>query len=136
MRRGSLNWARLVFSALVIALGVLLASETAKSLPSVARTYWPSGLIVWGIGLLIVRLRSREDLWAGTDYGTGLYVIRHRRRRPGVWLPGLILIVLGVFFLIANLDPTSGIWFGPLVVIALGVIWLISSFSPPPRKDF
>ena len=136
MRVRSLNWGRIVFSVLVITLGLVLASEAARSVPPVVRAYWPAVLIVWGIGLLMVRLRSREDLWAGMDYGTGLYVIRHRRRRPGLWLPGLILIVLGVLFLIANLDPTSGIWFGPLVLLALGVIWLISSFGPPPRKDF
>ncbi len=136
MRVRSFSWGRILFSVLVIALGLLLASESARRLPPIARTYWPVMLIVWGISLLIVRLRSREDLWAGMDYGTGLYVIRHRRRRPGLWLPGLILIVLGVLFLIANLDPTLGIWFGPLVLIGLGVIWLISSFGPPPRKDF
>lgn len=120
----------------MIGLGVVLAADQSRARPVIVQQYWPVVLMVWGAALLILRWRSREDLWAGTDYGTGLYVIRHRRRRPGRWLPGLILIVLGVFFQITNLDPASGVWFGPLVVIGLGAVSLLTSFGPPPRKDF
>jgi hypothetical protein len=120
----------------MIGLGVVLATDQARALPVVVRQYWPVGLIVWGAVMLILRWRSREDMWAGTDYGTGLYVIRHRRRRPGRWVPGLILIGLGVFFQIASLDPASGVWFGPLVVIGLGAVSLLTSFGSAPRKDF
>jgi hypothetical protein len=120
----------------MIGLGVVLAADRSQLLPAVVRQYWPVVLMAWGAAVLILRWRSREDMWAGTDYGTGLYVIRHRRRRPGQWLPGLILIALGAFFLITNLDPASGVWFGPLVVIGLGAVSLLTSFGPPPRKDF
>jgi hypothetical protein len=61
---------------------------------------------------------------------------RHRRRPPGQWIPGVVVMALGVFFQIANLDPLSGVWFGPLVVIGLGAVSLLTSFGAPPRKDF
>ncbi|HZY42540.1 MAG TPA: hypothetical protein VFF59_11145 [Anaerolineae bacterium] len=131
-----LRWGRAVFSVVMIGLGVVLATGQAQALPMVVRQYWPAVLIVWGAAMLILRWRSREDMWAGTDYGTGLYVIRHRRRRPGQWVPGVSMIGLGVFFQIANLDPTSGVWFGPLAVIGLGAVSLLTSFGSPPRKDF
>jgi hypothetical protein len=120
----------------MIGLGVVLAADQDRSLLVVVRQYWPVGLVVWGVALLILRWRSREDMWAGTDYGTGLYVIRHRRRRPGRWVPGVSVIGLGVFFQIANLDPASGVWFGPLVVMGLGTVSLLTSFGSLPRKDF
>jgi hypothetical protein len=118
----------------MIGLGVALATDQTKSLPFAIRQYWPVALLIWGVGLLLLRWRSREDMWAGTDYG--LYVIRHRRRPPGQWIPGVVVVALGVFFLVANLDPLSGVWFGPLIVIALGAVSLLTSFGSPPRKDF
>jgi len=120
----------------LIGLGIILATDQAQTLPAVVHQNWPVVLIVWGAAVLFLRWRSREDMWAGTDYGTGLYVIRHRRRRPGRWVPGVSVIAFGVFFLIAGLDPTSGVWFGPLVVIGLGAVSLLTSFGSPPRKDF
>jgi putative Mn2+ efflux pump MntP len=130
------RWGRLLFSLVMIGLGIVLASDQSQTLPVWVQQYWPVVLIVWGVALFVERLRSRVDMWAGTDYGTGLYVIRHRRRRPSQWLPALLLMALGGLFLATNLDPASSVWFGPLVLIALGVVWLISSFNPPPRKDF
>lgn len=120
----------------MIGVGAVLATDLAQALPPTVRQYWPVVLMVWGISLLVLRWRSREDMWAGTDYGTGLYVIRHRRRPPGQWIPGVVVLGLGVFFQIAKLDPLSGVWFGPLVVIGLGGVSLLTSFSAPPRKDF
>ena len=120
----------------MIGAGIVLATDQSKALPLSVRQYWPLALIVWGAGLLLLRWRSREDMWAGTDYGTGLYVIRHRRRPPGQWIPGVVVMGLGVFFQIANLDPLSGVWFGPLIVIGLGAVSLFTSFGAPPRKDF
>ncbi|MBI5563910.1 MAG: hypothetical protein HY870_03370 [Chloroflexi bacterium] len=131
-----IRWGRAAFSVLMIGLGVVLATDQAKSLPLTVRQYWPVALLIWGAGILLLRWRSREDMWAGTDYGTGLYVIRHRRRPPGQWIPGVVVMALGVFFQIANLDPLSGVWFGPLVVIGLGAVSLLTSFGAPPRKDF
>lgn len=131
-----IRWGRAAFSIVMIVLGVVLATDQAKSLPALLRQYWPAALLIWGVGLLVLRWRSREDMWAGTDYGTGLYVIRHRRRPPGQWIPGVVVLGLGVFFLVANLDPLSGVWFGPLAVIGLGAVSLATSFGAPPRKDF
>jgi len=131
-----LRLGRAAFSILMIGVGIVLATDQAKSLPLTVRQYWPVALLIWGAGLLLLRWRSREDMWAGTDYGTGLYVIRHRRRPPGQWIPGVVVMALGVFFQIANLDPLSGVWFGPLIVIGLGVVSLFTSFGAPPRKDF
>ena len=42
MRVRSLNWGRIVFSVLVITLGLVLASEAARSVPPVVRAYWPA----------------------------------------------------------------------------------------------
>jgi hypothetical protein len=124
----------LIFSLIVIGAGVALLID--KDLPVVIRRYWPLTLMVWGAASIVNQLRSREDSWAGTDYGTGLYVIRHRRRRRGWLLPGIGLILVGGFLLWATLDPASGITFGPLVLIGLGVIALLGSLTPPPSKDF
>jgi hypothetical protein len=123
-----------LFSLIIIGLGVVLQIDA--QLPAFVRRYWPIVLVAWGVWHIVDQARAREDLWAGTDYGTGLYVIRHRRRRHGWLLPGIALIAIGGFLLWANLDPTLGITFGPLVLIALGLIALISSLAPPPSKDF
>ncbi len=130
----SLRIGSIVFSLIVIGMGAALVID--KELPGFIRQYWPIGLAAWGLGNVISNLISREDSWAGTDYGTGLYVIRHRRRRPNLLLPGLALILIGGFFTWANLDVNSGITFGPFVVIGLGIIALINSFAPPPSRDF
>ncbi len=124
----------LIFSLIVIGVGVVLLID--KELPVVIRRYWPLMLIAWGVVSIVSQLRASEDSWAGTDYGTGLYVIRHRRRRRGRLLPGIGLILIGGFLLWASLDPALGITFGPLVLIGLGVIALLGSLTPPPSKDF
>jgi len=131
-----MRWPRLIWSVIIIVLGGLLTADQNRTLPALLWRYWPLLLVGWGVWLVVARLRSREDMWAGMDYGTGLYVIRHRRRRPRQWLPGVALIAIGAFFFITSLDPSLGIWFGPLAVIGVGGVSLVSSFSPPPKKDF
>ena len=131
-----LRWGSLIGGVLLITLGVLLLIDQARNLPAIVRQYWPVVLIVWGLWKWLDRFRAREDRWAGPDYGTGLYVIRRRRRQASGWLPGLFLIVLGGFLLWTTLDPLSGITFGPLVLIVLGVFQIWRGFRPPPRTDF
>ena len=131
-----LRWGSLIGGSLLVALGVWLLIDRAQALPLIVRQYWPLVLIAWGLWKWLVRLRVREDRWAGPDYGTGLYVIRRRRRQAGGWLPGLFLIVLGGFLLWTTLDPLSGFTFGPIVLIVLGVFQVWRGFRPPPRADF
>ncbi len=137
MRQRSIRWVKLIGGLGLIALGVGLLWLEAP--PLLVRQYWPVILIAWGLWTWLARYRVREDAWAGTDYGTGLYVIR-RRRRPlrgaRTWLPGFGLIVLGGLFLWANFNPASGIAIGPIVLIALGAFQVWRSFAPPPRSDF
>jgi len=106
-----LRWGTLIGGSLLVALGILLLIDQARALPAIMRQYWPVVLIAWGLWKWLDRFRAREDRWAGPDYGTGLYVIRRRRRQASGWLLGLLLIVLGVF----------QVWRG---------------FRPPPRTDF
>ncbi len=134
MQFRSLRWAQLISGLGLVALSAaVLFSQT---LPPVVRQSWPLVLIVWGLWKWIARYRVGEDAWAGTDYGTGLYVIRRRRRESSTWLPGLVLIVLGGVFLWANFDPTLDITIGPIVLLALGVWQMGRGFVPPPRSDF
>ena len=121
---------------LLMILGIWLAIDQARALPLIVQRYWPVVLILWGVWKLAERYRVKEDRWAGPDYGTGLYVIRRRRRQSGAWLPNVALIGLGGFFLWANFDGASGVTFGPFILIALGVIQVALSFTPPPRSDF
>jgi hypothetical protein len=130
------RWGSLAGGLFLVALGVVLIIDDGALLPPVVQRYWPLVLIVWGVWKWFVRYRVREDRWAGPDYGTGLYVIRSRRRQPRGWLPGLILIGLGGFFVWVNFNLNSGVLFGPLVLIALGVFQVWRSFRPPPRTDF
>jgi hypothetical protein len=132
----SLRWGPLVGGSLLVALGVLLLLDRAHTLPPIVRQYWPVVLIVWGLWKWLDRFRAREDRWAGPDYGTGLYVIRRRRRQASGWLPGLFLIVLGGFLLWTTLDPLSGFTLGPIALIVLGVFQVWRGFRPPPRTDF
>lgn len=132
----SLRWGSLVGGSLLAALGVLLLIDQAGLLPPIVRQYWPVVLILWGLWKWIVRFRAREDRWAGPDYGTGLYVIRRRRRQAGGWLPGLFLILLGGVLLWTTLNPIAGFSAGPIVLIALGVFQVWRGFRPPPRTDF
>ncbi len=131
LRRGPL-----IGGSLLVALGVLLLIDQARALPAIVRQYWPVVLIAWGLWKWLDRFRVREDRWAGPDYGTGLYVIRRRRRQAGGWLPGLFLIVLGGLLLWTTLDPLSGSVVGPIVLIALGAFQVWRGFRPPPRTDF
>ena len=131
-----LRWGSLIGGIALVTLGVLLLMDQAHTLPPIVVQYWPVVLIVWGLWKWLDRFRAREDRWAGPDYGTGLYVIRHRRRQASGWLPGLFLIVLGVFLLWTTLDPLSGITLGPIVLIVLGVFQIWRGFRPPPRTDF
>ena len=120
----------------LIALGLLLLIDQGQALPTWLRQYWPIVLVAWGVWKWVARYRVREDRWAGPDYGTGLYVIRSRRRQPRGWLPGLFLILLGGLLLWTTLNPSSGITVGPIVLIALGVFQIGRSFRAPPRTDF
>lgn len=131
-----LRWGTLIGGSLLVALGVLLLLDQAHALPAIVWQYWPVVLIAWGLWKWLQQLRAREDRWAGPDYGTGLYVIRRRRRQASGWLPGLFLIVLGGFLLWTTLDPLSGFSFGPIVLIVLGVFQVWRGFRPPPRTDF
>ena len=136
MRR-SINWIKLVGGLSLIALGAVLL--LVESLPAAVREYWPVVFIVWGLWKWVARYSAKEDAWAGTDYGTGLYVIRRRRRTlrgPRAWLPGFILMVLGGALLWANLDPAGNFAYGPILLIALGGFQVWRSFAPPPRSDF
>jgi hypothetical protein len=132
----SLQPGSLIGGSLLVALGVLLLIDRAGALPLIVQQYWPVVLIVWGLWKWFVRLRAREDRWAGPDYGTGLYVIRRRRRQAGGWLPGLFLIVLGAVLLWTTLDPLSEFRLGPIVLIVLGGYQVWRGFRPPPRTDF
>ena len=106
-----LRWGPLIGGSLLVALGVLLLIDQAHALPAIVWQYWPVVLIAWGLWKWLQQLRAREDRWAGPDYGTGLYVIRRRRRQASGWLPGLFLILLGGFLLWTTLDPLSGFTF-------------------------
>ena len=101
MSSRSLRWGSLIGGSLLVALGVLLLIDQAHALPAVVWRYWPVVLIAWGLWKWLERFRVREDRWAGPDYGTGLYVIRRRRRQASGWLPGLFLIVLGGVLLLS-----------------------------------
>jgi hypothetical protein len=127
MQRRPLDWGALISSLALIALGAILLIDQARTLPEVIRTYWPIWPIVWGLWILFRRFRTQEDQWAGTDYGTGLYVIRHRRRRQSNSWIGLGLLLIGAFFMWANLNPAAGIIFGPIVLIVLGALLLLRS---------
>ena len=131
-----LRWGTLIGGSLLMALGVLLLIDEARALPMIVHQYWPVVLIAWGLWKWLDRFRVREDRWAGPDYGTGLYVIRRRRRQASGWLPGLFLILLGVFLLWVTLDPLSGFNLAPIVLIVLGVFQVWRGFRPPPRTDF
>ena len=132
----SLRWGPLIGGSLLVALGTLLLIDQAGALPAIVRQYWPVVLIAWGLWKWLDRFRAREDRWAGPDYGTGLYVIRSRRRQASGWLPGLLLIVLGGVLLWTTLDVPSGFTFSPIVLIVLGVFQVWRGFRPPPRTDF
>ncbi len=131
-----LRWGPLIGGSLLVALGILLLIDQARALPALVRQYWPVVLIAWGLWKWLDRFRAREDRWAGPDYGTGLYVIRRRRRQASGWLPGLFLIVLGGLLLWTTLDASAGFTFGPIVLIVLGVFQVWRGFRPPPRTDF
>ena len=131
-----MRWGSLIGGSLLVALGILLLIDQTRALPLFVREYWPVVLIAWGLWKWLERLRAREDRWAGPDHGTGLYVIRRRRRQASGWLPGLFLIALGGFLLWTTLDPLSGITLGPIVLIVLGVFQIWRGFRPPPRTDF
>ncbi len=131
-----MRWGPLVGGSLLVAVGVLLLLDQADALPLCMVQYWPVLLIGWGLWKWIDRFRVREDRWAGPDYGTGLYVIRRRRRQAGGWLPGLCLILLGSFLLWTTLNPLSGITIGPFTLIGLGAFQVWRGFRPPPRTDF
>jgi hypothetical protein len=131
-----LRWGTLLGGSLLVALGMLLLLDQAHALPAFIGQSWPVILIAWGLWKWVQRLRAREDRWAGPDYGTGLYVIRRRRRQASGWLPGLFLIVLGGLLLWTSLDPLAAVSFSPIVLIALGGFQVVRGFRPPPRTDF
>ena len=128
MQRRSLRWDTLIGSLILIGLGVALLIDQSETLPEAVHRYWPVVLIVWGGLNLIGQFRILEDRWAGTDYGTGLYVIRHRRQQRASWWIAIIQLSVGGFFLWANLTPSAEITIGPIVVLILGVIFVLRSF--------
>jgi hypothetical protein len=126
IQRRSMGWGSLLGGLGLIVLGLLLLIDQADHfLPEIIQRYWAVLLIAAGAWNLIARVRFREDAWAGLDYGTGLYVIRHRRQgRPGVWI-ALVLMLVGGFLLWASLTPTSGVTVGPIMAIILGVLFIV-----------
>lgn len=126
IQRRSIGWGSLLGGLGLMLLGLLLLINQADHfLPEVIERYWAGLLIVAGMWSLIARARFKEDAWAGLDYGTGLYVIRHRRQgRPGVWV-ALILLIVGGFLLWASLTPDSGVTVGPIIVMILGLIFIV-----------
>lgn len=129
IRRRSISWGSLLGGLGLLLLGLtVLIDQTDHFLPEVVQRYWAVLLVAAGVWNLIARLRLREDAWAGMDYGTGLYVIRHRRQgRSGLWAM-IVLLVLGAFLLWASVTPDSNVTAGPLLVMALGVIFILRSF--------
>ena len=129
IRRRSISWGSLLGGLGLLLLGLtVLIDQTDHFLPEVVQRYWAVLLVAAGVWNLIARLRLREDAWAGLDYGTGLYVIRHRRQgRSGLWAM-IVLLVLGTFLLWASVTPDSNVTAGPLLVMALGVIFILRSF--------
>lgn len=128
IRRRSISWGSLLGGLGLLLLGLtVLIDQTDHFLPEVVQRYWAVLLVAAGVWNLIARLRLREDAWAGLDYGTGLYVIRHRRQgRSGLWAM-IVLLVLGAFLLWASVTPDSNVTAGPLLVMALGVIFILRS---------
>ena len=128
IRRRSISWGSLLGGLGLLLLGLtMLIDQTNHFLPEVVQRYWAVLLVAAGVWNLIARLRLREDAWAGLDYGTGLYVIRHRRQgRSGLWAV-IALLVLGAFLLWASVTPDSNVTAGPLLVMALGVIFILRS---------
>ncbi|HET7375308.1 MAG TPA: hypothetical protein VFK30_01295 [Anaerolineae bacterium] len=128
IQRRSISWGSLLGGLGLLLLGLtVLIDQTDHFLPEVVQRYWAVLLIAAGVWNLIARLRLKEDAWAGLDYGTGLYVIRHRRQgRSGLWAV-IVLLVLGAFLLWASMTPDSNVTAGPLLVIALGVIFILRS---------
>jgi phage shock protein C len=64
---------------------------------------------------------------------------RHRRdradRTPIALLAGLLLIVLGGYFLIRRFIPDVDLWFWwPLLAVAAGVVLLVVALLPPRRS--
>lgn len=128
IRRRSISWGSLFGGLGLLLLGLtVLIDQTDHFLPEVVQRYWAVLLVGAGLWNLIARLRLREDAWAGLDYGTGLYVIRHRRQGRSGLLAVIVLLVLGAFLLWASVTPDSNVTAGPLLVMALGVIFILRS---------
>jgi hypothetical protein len=126
IQRRSMGWGSLLGGFGLMVLGLLLLIDQADHfLPEIVQRYWAVLLIAASVWNLIARWRFKEDAWAGLDYGTGLYVIRHRRQgRPSVWV-ALVLMMVGAFLLWASLTPDSGVTVGPIVVMILGLIFIV-----------
>jgi len=86
-----------------------------------------------------------EGGWRGPDGSTvpraaGATVTARRRRDPADRTPivvfaGLLLIVLGGWFLIRRFIPDVDLWFWwPLLAIAAGVVLLVVALLPPRRR--
>jgi len=86
-----------------------------------------------------------EGSWRGPDGSTvpraaGATVTARRRRDPADRTPivvfaGLLLIVLGGWFLIRRFIPDVDLWFWwPLLAIAAGVVLLVVALLPPRRR--
>lgn len=129
IQRRSILWGSLFGGVGLMLLGLTLLLDRANHfLPDILQRSWPMLLIAAGVWNAISRLRFKEDAWAGLDYGTGLYVIRHRRQQRASWWIAIIQLSVGGFFLWANLTPSAEITIGPIVMLILGVIFILRSF--------
>ena len=129
IQRRSISWGSLSGGLGLIILGlVLLIDRSGNFLPDFIQRYWAILLIAGGVWNMIARLRFKEDAWAGMDYGTGLYVIRHRRQQRTRWWVAIVLLLAGAFCLWTSLTPSANITAGPIITISLGVLFVLRSF--------
>jgi hypothetical protein len=101
MRTGSGSW---LLGLLVVGLGVLFLLDTTGVAEDVASTWWPLLLILLG----------------------GVVLVQNR----GYSLPGAVILLLGVGFLLENLEVLGEGWLGrywPAILIVVGVVILLET---------
>ncbi len=126
IQRRTILWGSLLGGGGLLLLAIIvLLNQSDHFLPEFIQRYWPGVLILAGIWAAFARLRFKEDAWAGMDYGTGLYVIRHRRQgRTSIWIV-IILLVIGGGLLLLNLATEANPSIGPIVTMILGVLFVL-----------